>query len=372
MTDIDRVKDRVIGSIVGLAVGDALGAPVEGWRAKQISQRFGTLSHYADAGRLPGAYTDDAQQALCILDVLLEHGRFDPEALAGKFVELAQPVEGVRERYFGAFRGTGPGFRDSVRALQRGASWRESGTLSAGNGTAMRVGPLGAFFHGGRFVDFRSAVFRSAWITHTDPRALSGALMIAYSVIHAINHGDDFHPEDYLHELYDVVRDAEKAIQRQYWDPNLGVEREACRHMSGAIERIRGWLKRDTKEAIGAISRYAQRRTTMRTHALSAFVLGSGIVSVYMFAKHFEDLENALAVAVNLGGDTDTIGAMVGTLAGALHGYSAIPARWREGLRNHDAIYARAEALAEGGGMPADVPSLREIEVSLTQKEATR
>jgi ADP-ribosylglycohydrolase len=381
---LEIVHDRIIGSIVGLAVGDALGAPVEGWSAREISRRFGTLRDYVDTGRLPGAYTDDAQQALCIVDVLLEEGSFDPDALGRKFVELAQPIDPpapqswgefsgrVGGRYFGAFRGTGPGFRDSVRALERGVAWRESGTLSAGNGTAMRVGPLGAFYHDHRLVDFRSAVLPSAWITHTDPRALAGAFMIAYSVIHAINQGDQFRPDRYLRELYTAVQDAEKSIQRRYWHPEMGVDRETCHHISEAIRRIGGWLRRDTNEAIGAISKYAQQRTSLPTHALSSFILGSGIMAVYLFARHFEDLEEALVIAVNLGGDADSIGAMVGAMAGALHGYSAMPARWREGLRNHDAIYARAEALARGEGMPAGAPSLREMEVALTMEEASR
>lgn len=372
MTNQDRTTDRIIGSVTGLAVGDALGAPVEGWSAREISRRFGTLRDYVDTGRLPGAYTDDAQQALCIVDILLEEGRFDPEALGQKFVELAQPIEGVRGRYFGAFRSTGPGFRDSVRALQRGVSWRESGTLSAGNGTAMRVGPLGAFYHDGYFVDFRNAVFESAWITHTDPRALAGAFTIAYSVIHAINQGDQFRPDSYLRDLHAAVQDAEKSIQRRYWHPDLGVDRVTCQHVTEAIRRIGGWLKRDTGEAIEAISRFAQHRTSLPTHALSSFVLGSGIAAVYLFGRYFEDLEEALVIAVNLGGDADSIGAMVGTMAGALHGYSAIPARWREGLRNHDAIYARAEALAKRSGMPADAPGLREMEVALTVEEASQ
>lgn len=369
---MEIIHDQIIGSIVGLAVGDALGAPVEGWSAREISRRFGTLRDYVDTGRLPGVYTDDAQQALCIVDVLLEEGSFDPEALARKFVALSQPIEGVRGPYFGAFRGTGPGFRDSVRALGRGVAWRESGTLSAGNGTAMRVGPLGAFYHDRRFVDFRNAVFKSAWITHTDPRALAGAFMIAYSVVHAINQGDQFRPDTYLRELYRAVQDAEKAIQRRYWRPDLGVDRETCQHVSEAIRRAGGWLKRDTSEAIEAISRFAQHRTSLPTHALSSFVLGSGIVAVYLFARYFEDLEEALVIAVNLGGDADSIGAMVGTLAGALHGYSALPAHWREGLRNHDAIYTRAEALAHGRGMPAGVSSLREMEIVLTVEEASQ
>lgn len=371
----DRAVDRAIGSLVGLAIGDALGAPVEGWSARRISEQFGTLMHFADTGRLPGAYTDDTQQALCIADVLLGHGAFDPEALAAKFVQLSEPLseplaEAVAAHYFGAFRGSGPGFRTSVEALRQGVPWRESGTLSAGNGAAVRVAPLGTFYHGRRFAEFRSAVFRSARITHTDPRALAAAFMIAYSVVHAINQGDEFHPESYLHELHSVVQDAEKVIERRYWSPDLGIGRDACRHVSGAIERVRGWLRLDVRSAIGGISKYAQQRTSLKTDALSAFVLGSGIVAVYLFVRHFEDPEDALVMAVNLGGDADSIGAMVGALAGALHGYSALPTHWHDRLRNHDAIYARAAALAHGGGMPDRAPDLRAMEAALTLEEA--
>jgi ADP-ribosylglycohydrolase len=142
--------------------------------------------------------------------------------------------------------------------------------------------------------------------------------------------------------------------------------------MSDIIKRIPSWLTRDTNEVIQAITRYARQRTSLQTHALSSFVLGSGIVAIYLFARHYEDFEELLMTAVNLGGDTDSIGAMVGTMAGALHGYSAIPVRWCAGLRNHDPIYARAEALARGEGMPAGIPGLREMEVALTQEEASR
>jgi len=187
-----------------------------------------------------------------------------------------------------------------------------------------------------------------------------------------MNQGDQFRPDRYLRELYTAVQDAEKAIRRRYWHPDLGVDRETCQHISEAIRRIGGWLRREPHEAIKAISHYAQRRTALPAHALSPFILGSGIAAVYLFAKYFEDLEEALVVAVNLGGDADSIAAMVGAMAGALHGYSALPARWREGLRNHDAIYARAESLARGEGMPAGAPGLREMEMALTVEEASR
>lgn len=369
---VTRTTDRIIGSVVGLAVGDALGAPVEGWSAERISTRFGTLQEYADTGRLPGAYTDDTQQALCVVDGLLEHGAFDPEVLGRKFIELAQPIPKVRGRYFGAFRGTGPGFRQAVRRLAKGASWKESGTVSAGNGSAMRVGPLGAFHHNRRFVTFREAAFQSAWITHRDPRALAAAFAIAYSVIYAINQGDSFHPERYLRELAATVRDAESVIEKHYWTPDLGLDRGVCHHVSGAIRRLRPRLTRRIGEVLEDITGYAQGCTDLPAHARSAFVVGSGTVAVYLFARHFEHLQDALVTAINLGGDTDTIGAMVGTLCGALHGYSAIPEGWRRGLRNHDAIHARATALARGSGMPEGVPGLREMEVALTVEEALR
>ena len=91
MPHLTRI-DRVRGCLLGLAVGDALGAPLEGLSAQQIRTHYGRVKNYVDGAqawkrkpyrwRMPGLYSDDTQQALALCDVLLEHGRVDQERLA--------------------------------------------------------------------------------------------------------------------------------------------------------------------------------------------------------------------------------------------------------------------------------------------------
>jgi hypothetical protein len=85
-----------------------------------------------------------------------------------------------------------------------------------------------------------------------------------------------------------------------------------------------------------------------------------------------ESFEEALIEVINLGGDTDSAGAILGALAGAYHGPDAIPDRWLDGLQNRQGVELRAEALALGSsaGLP-DIPDLIATEHDLTAKEAT-
>src|SRR5919205_3545233 len=89
------------GCLLGLAVGDALGAPLEGLSAQQIRAHYDRVVDYVDGvrawkkkpyrWRLPGLYSDDTQQALALADVLLDHGRVEPDGLAALYLELATP-----------------------------------------------------------------------------------------------------------------------------------------------------------------------------------------------------------------------------------------------------------------------------------------
>src|SRR5271170_4747499 len=93
--------DRVRGCMLGMAVGDALGGPLEGLSAQQIRTHYGRVRNYVDGvqawkrkphrWRLPGLYTDDTQQALALSDVLLDFGRVDPERLADLYLGLLMP-----------------------------------------------------------------------------------------------------------------------------------------------------------------------------------------------------------------------------------------------------------------------------------------
>src|SRR5690242_10418894 len=100
MPQLPRI-DRVRGCLTGLAVGDALGAPLEGLSTQQIKAHYGVVSHYVDGARawrkkpyrwrMPGLYSDDTQQALALSDILLEHREIDPDRLAEIYLRMATP-----------------------------------------------------------------------------------------------------------------------------------------------------------------------------------------------------------------------------------------------------------------------------------------
>ncbi|OGO41179.1 MAG: hypothetical protein A2Z04_09120 [Chloroflexi bacterium RBG_16_57_9] len=371
MNDDLQLTDRMVGTIAGLAIGDALGAPAQSLSAKQIIDRFGRVIDYVDAGRLPNAYTGNVQQALCILDVLLEHSKFTPEALAAKFVELSQALP-QKPPTFGVFRGTGQDFREAVKALSQGVPWENSGTISADNSAAARIAPLAVFHCNSHVAELREDVAKSAWMTHRDPRAAAGALAIAYSIIHVLHAGKDFEPHTYLTELQSFVEEGEKYLKRRFWSHDLRLPESVLHDVSGAIALVKKLLGHSTSSALKEIGHYSGTRANKPTGPTSSFILASGTAAIYFFATHSHSFEEAVVEAINQGGDAGTVGSMVGAMAGALYGESGIPHRWRDGLRNYDQIRLRALALAQGREMPAEMVPLVELEKPLALEEQAR
>ena len=139
--------DRFLGCMVGLAVGDSLGYPVEGWTGEQIRSRYGRIRDFVEAPiepperwRLPGLHSDDTQQALVIADTLIEAGHADPDMICQKFLDMA---EGPPHLTLGAHRGAGRNFRYTIQSLREGASWSQGSRHTAGVGASMRVAPVG-------------------------------------------------------------------------------------------------------------------------------------------------------------------------------------------------------------------------------------
>ena len=147
MPHLSRV-DRVRGCLLGLAVGDALGAPLEGLSCQQIKSHYGRVRNYVDGvqawkrkpyrWRLRGLYSDDTQQALALCDVLIDHQRVDQERLADLYMALATP----KGSFVGAHRGIGRSFRQVLAALERGVPPHLAGQTTAGIGAAMRIAPV--------------------------------------------------------------------------------------------------------------------------------------------------------------------------------------------------------------------------------------
>ena len=358
--------DKSVGTILGMAVANALGAPGEGKSKEQLAQEFGCLDHFQESFDLEefagssgemdpqeretkiarwmpaGVYRDDTQQALALCECLLNDEDLLGESFAEKLCSLSYPRgRGFR---FGIFRGAGRSFRDSIRSLEDGENWRLSGQESASNGAAMRVAPLGIFFR--EDLDkLKQRVIDQSVLTHRDAMAIAAAQAIAHTIALVIRLRQAPPPEELLGQILEQVRAAEDLAAEQEDDAVSGLE-ESRHGFSEALARMSEYLSLPLDEGLAKIGEYAESTSDRAgIGATGGYVLSSVITALYIFLKHPGSYERAVVAAINQGGDTDTIGAMVGAMAGALHGISAVPARWIQGLRNVDQIRLRAIAL---------------------------
>ncbi len=294
-SDKDQLLDRFLGSAMGTFVGDALGEPVEGWSHRAIYSRFGLLDTMI---REEGRYTDDTQMMIGILETLVEKGRFDPAVCAGKFKENFDPGRGYGRRIFGV-----------VERIRQGMPWDQVGTDSFGNGGAMRIAPIGCFYYRDLQTLKKNAIL-SARITHNHAEGVAGAVAQATAVGLAVQWSLlDKHVEleAFLDKIVAQVSDIEERFA-QY------------------LERLKSIPKGPMLEVIEAI-------TGLYTLSLRAIESVPAAIGAFVLTHSFRD---AVVLAVNLGGDTDTIGAMAGAMAGAYYGYAQIPEAWSRSLENRD------------------------------------
>lgn len=288
--------ERAAGAMVGCAVGDALGMPVEGWSASRIERQLGAVREMMP-GRLPaGSYTDDAQMALALAESLLACRGVREEHLMECFVRRFEPR-----------RGYGPGTRRVLRLWQRGVSWSEAARAtfpegSYGNGAAMRVAPVGvAFWRDPRRL--REEARRASLVTHAHPWGWQGAVLQAGAVATALGWSGTLDPGEFL-------------------------------------QRLRPFAEGPYVEALAVVDELLRREASPREVVRR---LGNGVeaprsvpTAIYCALRCARGFEEAVSFAVGLGGDADTIGAMTGAISGALHGLEAIPARWLEVLEDRD------------------------------------
>jgi ADP-ribosyl-[dinitrogen reductase] hydrolase len=371
MPHLSRI-DRVRGCLLGLAIGDALGAPLEGLTAQQIKTHYGRVKNFVDGvqawkrkpyrWRLRGLYSDDTQQALALCDVLLDFNRVDQDRLAELYLALATP----KGAFVGAHRGIGRSFRQVLAELERGVSPRRSGQSTAGIGAAMRIAPVSLYFHDDRDAMFDAAMAASI-MTHRDIRSLSGALAVA----HAVRRLTANEPRDASLMLWvaaDVARD-EARIAVEYDDVLISFDRHS-RALSRALAHAESLLDQPRERALAALVEEANRHGAEPVCKRPTMGFPPACIPTCLYLLLTTDsFEEAITEVINLGGDTDTAGAILGAMAGACYGVGEIPKRWLDGLQNRDGIDARAIALAHRSAAGLEIPDLITTEHELTRKE---
>ena len=352
-TEPNRLE-RFRGCLVGLAVGDALGAPLIGMKSAHIRQVYGEIDDYVDAARawkgrpqrwaLPGLYTNNTQRALAVADILARDGRCEPRALADVFIEMADArAEGGT---CGCHRRVSRHFRaalERMRSPERDPC--DCGGMSPGCGAAARVAPL-ALFHAGQPDALIRAVIETTQVTHRDARAIAAALAVALAVAQAVgqvgNPSRCFRASEADRLLAERVKTAWQSAPAI--SPSLAT---GCQTVPLALDLLPRLLQEgDDTLAYESIVREANRCAPERpVHDPSeGFAPAAASTALYL-ALSGRSFPEAVAAAVSLGRDAHDVGAMVGAIVGARDGIEAIPAPWISGLRNADQVRWRADHL---------------------------
>jgi ADP-ribosylglycohydrolase len=280
-------------SLEGLSIGDALGE-----RFFFRGTHPPTMIARRELPPAPWQYTDDTRMALSIVAILHEYGAINQDALALHFARLY--VEEPR-------RGYGLAMHDLLPAIRAGTPWRDvasalfGGRGSFGNGAAMRIAPLGAYFAD----DLDSATVEAehaAVVTHTHPEAVAGAIAVALAAAHAIRSHEDS-PVLNWRAFIDLVLQHVPASEVR---DNIQMARDLPDDLT--IDEVCA--------RIGNGSRISAQDTV-------PFVL-------WCAAHHLHDFAGAIWTTISGFGDIDTNAAMVGGIVAPAVGLERIPTEWRD------------------------------------------
>ena len=295
-------RERIIGSMLGLALGDALGAPFEFLRGRNIPDPIPAFE-LPWMGLPPGSTTDDTAMARNLARSLVEREGFDEDDLIRRHVEwIASDPPDV-----GALTGR------VLRRVQRGEDaaavarevWEQRGPeVSAGNGSVMYCAPLGLAY-AYRPTELFELAPRLSALTHYDGRCRTAVLAVTLTVAALVRGA----------EPTSAASEALSAVEQHEGGEGLEYLVEAA----GGARAIDGPDQGFCLFTAGV--------------ALQALLLGG-------------DLETEVRRVVSLGGDTDTNGAVAGALLGARVGAGALPRDWLAKLAQRDEIRAEAEQLA--------------------------
>jgi ADP-ribosylglycohydrolase len=283
MRTAGALTDRAVGTLLGLACGDALGVPYEFDRVR--------LGPDEEPRPGDGAWSDDTAMAIAVAQGLAAGDSLDErlDAIAARFLDWYDAEPAGVGRQTRAVLSAGP--RTAAAMREAAASYARAHPHAAGNGALMRTAPV-ALAH----LDDRAACAEAARavavLTHADPQAQDSCVLWTEAIRVAVTTGGlDIAGLDLVEDEWgDVLAEA----------------------ATGDLGRFRpnGWTVRTIQVAYGAI-----------LHAGG-------------------DLEESLATAIRVGDDTDTTAAVAGSLLGALHGASAVPPRWLAALHGWPGLHA--------------------------------
>lgn len=301
------VYEKILGVLYGQAYGDAMGMPGELWPQSRVRHEFGWINTFlpghpeniAANGFAAGQFTDDTEQAIAVIKALIEDdGGVHSETIAKHILAWAESIDAFNKNILG------PSSKSTLLQFKNGIPLEDIIANGVTNGAVMRVAPIGCLLPSNDFKRFSCAAYCSAIVTHKSDVAIAGATTIAWIISQLIS-GSEWEPV--------IVKACDLANQLQIehsstFVPLLGHRIEYALQV---IEKARS-----KQEIVSLIYNYIGTGMDVIETVPAALALAK--------ASRL-DIVVCGELAANLGGDSDTIGAIAGAVCGAHIGISGLP-----------------------------------------------
>lgn len=329
-----NIREQIQGMFWGIAIGDALGMPVEGYSADKIKKEFGFITNYVSpknhkyfSNLSPGETTDDTHLSLAVAEGLIHGNGFDLESQIKSHIE-------VFDRY--GEHGFGRTTRTAINNLKNGILPQNSGCNGSGNGVAIKIAPLAVFslvraihYCDSLWIPFISLLIDFAKMTHTTNIALAAGLTHYNCVYNCFSEeGSKIHlpcnknPDFSMFKINNFIK-----YTRSFCD--------YANHSIPPTDNLRPRIDslaqvRDTNQIINDFN--------------GSYYAYDSIPFTYAFfiknrqGDEFVPTLDNLFEVINAGGDTDSNGSMLGCLLGTLYGPNIFPSELIDGLVKKDHI----------------------------------
>ena len=319
--------DKFSGTILGVSIGDTLGHPFEGIIRDRIYSKFKDFKEYIKNNKgLFKTYTDDTQLTLHTAEALIQGSGFNENNFIREYVKWLEdpPI--------------GPGFGciSSIQKLKYGIPWKKAASNSGGNGTAMRVSPIGLFYCKD-IKSLNSAALRSSLITHSHPAAAAGAIVIARAIAFLID--KSIKTSFSIGEFFETIISSISNSQEKIWDEFIEI-----------LNRVKNNLNISVEAGLIKFSQVGVKNPFFIEDYLGkAFVhpyaISTVACAIFVFLKNLNSFEDCIIQLATAGGDSDTVGAIGGSLAGAYFGLGNIPDELISIVKQHKHILKVSEQL---------------------------
>ncbi|MFX0024079.1 MAG: ADP-ribosylglycohydrolase family protein [Candidatus Hermodarchaeota archaeon] len=322
-----NLLDKFQGCLLGVAIGDTLGHPFEGKLRTKIYSYFDNFESFLQKNKdIFRTYTDDTQLTLHLADAIIKGNGFKLDYIIREFINWLDdpPI------------GPGYGCISSIRKLRYGVPWEQAASNSGGNGTTMRIAPIGLFYS----IDpkgLKTTAIKSSIITHSHPAASAGAVVIASAIAYLIDKNPEtgFSVDEFFNVLTSSISNSQDEIWKEFVEILLKLKSNLDMPIDSGLIKF---------SQVGVKSPYFIEEYLGQAF-VHPYTISTVICSIFIFLKKLSSFKECIFELATAGGDSDTVGAIGGSMAGAYFGMQKIPVDLIKLVKNYKHISRTSEEL---------------------------